>query len=58
MSEPNYSVDPIFDSEEEWLSCSECQSDFIRYDKHCDTCQACVEKELTENLKREKAGEE
>lgn len=57
MNEPNYSVDPVFDSEEEWLSCCECQGDFIRYDKHCDTCQPCVQKELEDNEKREKEAE-
>lgn len=57
MNEPNYSVDPVFDSEEEWLSCCECQEDFIRYDKHCDTCQPCVQKELEDNEKREKEAE-
>ena len=57
MSEPNYSVDPMFDSEDEWLSCYECQKDFLRYDKHGKMCKECVEKELEENLIKEREDE-
>jgi len=45
MSEPNYSVDPIFDSEDEWDTCYECTSDYIREDKHGRLCPACKLKE-------------
>jgi predicted amidophosphoribosyltransferase len=50
MSEPNYNIDPLFDSEEEeWMSCAVCQDDFIRYDKHCTMCERCVLKEEEDN---------
>jgi hypothetical protein len=54
MTEPNFNVDPDFDSEDEWLSCYECQGDYLRYDKHCEMCQECVKKELEDNEKRER----
>jgi predicted amidophosphoribosyltransferase len=53
MNEPNFNVDPDFDSEDEWLICYECGADFLRYDKHCSMCKACVEQELKENEERE-----
>lgn len=53
MSEPNYGVDPIFDSEDEWLACGECGDDYLRYDKHCEMCEECVQKELKENEEKE-----
>lgn len=57
MNEPNYSVDPDFDSEDEWLVCYECNGDYLRYDKHCTMCEECVEKELIENERKEAESE-
>lgn len=57
MSEPNYGIDPLFDSEDEWLACHECEADYLRYDKHCTMCEECVEKELIDNERKEAESE-
>ena len=55
MSEPNYNIDPLFDSTYIEQECYVCERSFDRSEYESDTCSKCEDRltELVNKLSRE-----
>ena len=55
MSEPNYNIDPLFDSNSIEQECYVCERSFDRSEYESDTCPKCEDRltELINRLSRE-----